>query len=156
MTSDDYPREIGYANRSLLLLRPRPAMINWVQGCDPESPVSDEEVARATEAILIPAFEVVADAWGWLHENADALFEVALGSWYGDRGLWPRRRDWATLQEWFDLEIVDVVWDVVDAPLTSDLDASWEEGGAVDEPLGGEPPRSGPLPGGFGDSGEWN
>jgi hypothetical protein len=140
MIHDSRPREIGYANRSLLLLRPRAPMITWVQGCDPGAPISDEEVARATEAMMIPAFEVVADAWSWIEDNADALFEVALGAWYGDRVLWPERRDWLTLQEWFHLEIVDVLWDVVDAPLTSEPDGPY-----AGEPVDEETP-----------DGEWN
>lgn len=154
MIHDPYPREIGYANRSLLVLRPRRPMIEWVQGCDPEHPASEAEIARASEAMMIPVFESPDEATGWLEENADALFEVALGAWYADPELWPERRDWAALQEWFDLELIDVLWDVVDAPLASDPSDLSGGGGLGDDPYGGFPP-GGTLDGGAGE-GEWN
>jgi hypothetical protein len=145
MFYDPGPRQIGWANRSLVILRPRPPLVAWVRRCDPSTPIPAAEVAGATEALMIPAFDLTEDAWAWIEENADILFEVALESWYTDPDLWPDRRDFAALREWFEVELVDVVWDVVDAPLTSDPevppgpgDDAWDETPPPDGMPGGD------------------
>ena len=48
---------------------------------------------------------------------------MALSEWDTDEAAWPAVRDWAMLSEWFQFEFVDLVWDLVDEPLTSDPEA---------------------------------
>ena len=69
---------------------------------------------------LIPEFETNEEAWRWIEENAVEIFTHQVNEWYTDPQLWPARRDWKALKEWFELEYVEIAWDLVDAPLSSD------------------------------------
>lgn len=125
---EPFGREIWYLNRHLVVLRPRRPFIDWVRDHDPGDPLPDDEVAQAREAFLMPPFDLLEDSWAWIEENATLLFEMALDGWYTDPEMWPRRRDFDGLREWFDVEVIDVLWDMVDAPLSSDPDIERDEG----------------------------
>lgn len=48
--------------------------------------------------------------------------------WYTDPSLWPAERDWETFKGCFDVEFIDIAWDLVDAPLSSDPPVAEHEG----------------------------
>ncbi|MDT8369500.1 MAG: hypothetical protein RQ745_09860 [Longimicrobiales bacterium] len=113
-------REIWFLNRELLILRPRQPFIDWVRKCEPEGYLSDNEVRDAPSAFLIPEFELTWESLTWVRVNCRMLFELHLDEWYSDSSMWPARRDWKTFKEWCEVEYVDLAWDLVDAPLSSD------------------------------------
>ena len=115
---------IWFLNRGLVVLRPREPFITWVRDADPEhAGVADELLAGYLGAYLIPQFESDEESWGWIRTNASLVFSVVLNEWYTDRSVWPTRRDWDALQEWFQVEFTELVWDLVDESLSSDPDA---------------------------------
>ena len=118
MGEDD--REIWFLNRGLVLLRPKQLFVDWVRDSDPGTPVSEEVAWKAIEAFLIPQFDRTPDSHTWTHDNFELMFEIALDSWFTDPSLWPEPRDWETFNRWFNVELVDMAWDLVDEPLTSE------------------------------------
>ena len=50
----------------------------------------------------------------------DLMFEIALDSWYTEPALWPKNRDWKEFNRWFNMELIDVAWDLVNQPLSSE------------------------------------
>jgi len=116
--------EIWFLNRGLVILRPREPFVTWVREEDPaEDPLDDDTVRAFTAAYLIPQFESDEDSREWIRHNATSLFEFTLNEWYTDESMWPKARNWITFQEWFRIEFIDLVWDLVDEPLTSDPEA---------------------------------
>jgi hypothetical protein len=115
-------KEIWFLNRGVLILRPKDLFVEWVQDADPvvDSRVDATFVRKGTAVCLIPEFDGEEEAWSWIRDNADMLFEHQLNEWYTDPGLWPSKRGWTVFKEWFDLEYVEIAWDLVDAPLSSD------------------------------------
>ncbi|HET7274149.1 MAG TPA: hypothetical protein VFI91_03170 [Longimicrobiaceae bacterium] len=118
MGEDD--KEIWFLNRGLVLLRPKQPFVDWVRDSDPGTPVSDEVVWKEMEAFLIPQFDMTRDYYTWIRKNFDLMFEIALDSWYTEPSLWPEQRDWETFNRWFDVELVEMAWDLADEPLTSE------------------------------------
>jgi hypothetical protein len=119
---DESDREVWFLNRGVLILRPKKPFVSWVQEADPvsERQVDAAFVRENTGVYLIPEFESSDEAWSWIEENAAEIFTHQLNEWYTDPGLWPTQRDWKALNEWFELEYVEIAWDFVDAPLSSD------------------------------------
>lgn len=76
-----------------------------------------------TSAYLIPQLDSDEDSWAWIRANRDALFELTLNEWYTDESMWPSDRSWESFQDWFHIEFVDLVWDLVAETLTSDPEA---------------------------------
>ena len=119
---DNSGSQIWFLNRGLVILRPKEPFIQWMLQSDPgNSPPRDELTQSST--YLIPEFQSEQESWDWIQANSSLLFEIALNEWDGDESTWPTVRDWVTLNEWFQVEFVDLVWDLVDEPLTSDPEA---------------------------------
>lgn len=117
MLTPDEERDVWYANRMVLLLRPRSPFLEWVEVLGDE----DDEGSSPNEpvAFLIPLFDFWEDAEGWIRENHLLIFETVLWSWAGDSAAWPIDRSWDVFQSWFDVELFNAPWDVVAAPLHS-------------------------------------
>jgi hypothetical protein len=116
--------EIWFVNRGLVVLRPKEPFLAWVREADPsDSPLDDDAVESRPIAYLIPQLDGDDESWDWVRMNCGFLFEFACNEWYTTESLWPARRDWAAFQEWFGIEFIELVWDLVDEPLTSDPEA---------------------------------
>jgi hypothetical protein len=117
----DPEREIWFANRLLVVLRPRQPFIDWansfVELDEPRHEV-EEERSRPS-AFLIPIFDYYEDAEEWLEQNFGLLFETQLWQWIGESGDWPQDRSWKAFTDWFDVELLPAPWDVVAEPLHS-------------------------------------
>jgi hypothetical protein len=116
---DESASQVWFLNRGLVILRPKELFVQWVRhlASDDSTPV-DELVQAST--YLIPEFHTEDESWDWIRSNSNLLFELALNEWDADESGWPAERDWTALSEWFQVEFVDLVWDLVDEPLTSD------------------------------------
>ena len=113
-------REIWFVNRGLVIVRPRQPFIDWVREVDPGTPVSSEVVRESVSAFLIPDFDLEEESRAWIREACATIFEIQLNDWYTDPSMWPTGRDWETFIAWFDIEFIDIAWDLIDAPLSSD------------------------------------
>ena len=119
---DDSDSPIWFLNRGLVILRPKEPFIQWVSRIAADDPVPVDELAQAS-TYLIPEFQTEDESWDWIRSNSSLLFDLALNEWDADESEWPTVRDWPALSDWFQVEFVDLVWDLVDEPLTSDPDA---------------------------------
>ena len=119
---DNSSGQIWFLNRGLVILRPKEPFIQWASQADPGGSASANEFAQPS-TYLIPEYESEEESWNWIQDNSSLLFEVALSEWDADEAVWPAVRDWAALDEWFQVEFVELVWDLVDEPLTSDPEA---------------------------------
>ncbi len=115
-------REIWYVNRMLVILRPRQPFVVWANRLreEDEPEITLDELREDPTSFLIPQFEFMEDAVGWVRENYDLLFETQLWQWTTERHLWPVDRSWEVFQEWFDVELLASPWDVVAGPIHSD------------------------------------
>jgi hypothetical protein len=112
---------IWFINRGVVVLRPRDPFAEWAVGLEEEtSGLTAADVRADATAYLIPDFEYSSEAWAWIEENCGLLFDMELNGWQEDPSTWPAERGWAVFQEWFDVELIDTAWDLVDEPLTSD------------------------------------
>lgn len=115
------PREVWFLNRTLSMMRARKPFLTWMLRSwgDAEGLTLADLRSRPT-AVLVPPFEEEFEVRDWIVDNASALVQVALQDWFVPPELWPEVLDADTLTRWFDLELVECVWDLVDGYLTSD------------------------------------
>jgi hypothetical protein len=113
--------EIWFINRGVVVLRPREPFVEWALALHGEAGLmTAAEIRSDATAYLIPDFEYSSEAYQWLEENHELFFALELAGWQEDTALWPADRGWSVFQEWFDVELIDTAWDLVDEPLTSD------------------------------------
>ena len=108
------------ANRSAAVVRPKEPYLTWANGFDDGGPKLDpadpEECCRA---FLIPEFDDPERARGFVAENCVGIFTEMLESWMNAPETWPAL-DIRTFQEWFDLEILEPVFDLGDEKIVSE------------------------------------
>ncbi len=102
-------------NRSILVVRPGAPFRRWLA----ERYEEEEPDPFQPTAYLIPSCETEEECWEWLEVHFDTVFTMELDAWYTDPSGWPDERSWEQFLEWFDLELIDLAWDLVDEPLSS-------------------------------------
>ena len=104
-------------NRYALIVRPKKALIDWVNYIFPEDPVDfreiEEEPNDGMDVFLIPEFDDIEDALEWLKENHATFLEYSLEAWCTDEADWPSPLNWDLFERFLDYSIQSVVIDVV-------------------------------------------
>lgn len=118
--AEESGKEIWFINRTVLVLRTREPFDDWARGTDDGAAEAYDSSGGWTNSYLIPEFESEEEAWEWLEANCGMIFEMELDSWYSVPEVWPEDRSWNAFREWFDVELIETAWDLVDEPLSSD------------------------------------
>ena len=105
-------------NRIATIVEPRQPYLDWAGGLDSDEPgIAGFSREQLTSVYLIRETDnperVLRRQWEW-------MFEEKLFSWCRDRTKWPRRRTYKVFREWFDVRLVDMVYDLADAPIIID------------------------------------
>src|SRR5687767_12907123 len=110
--------------RVALIVRPKRKCVEWVnRSADPdEAPIPLEEArAHATTYLVAINEDEEPDLQSLVEEHSSDLWELALGEWVDDEDLWPKNRTAHLFRDWFDVELVDLVWDLDEGlPLTAE------------------------------------
>jgi hypothetical protein len=122
--------EIWFLNRRVVVVRARQPFEEWAKGVDESAEDAYDSKEGWTNAYLIPDFEDEEESWKWLEENCDTIFEIELNSWFMDPKAWPEDRRWEVFREWFEVELIELAWDLVDEPLSSEPPQSMPRGEA--------------------------
>lgn len=104
-------------NRNAIVVKPREALFNWINGIYPDSPVY--QVNEGT-VYLIKERPSNQHIKNWLKRNFDQIFQNELNNWYTDENAWPPKRTYRQFKEWFDVEIHLMVVDMEDDEVTKE------------------------------------
>lgn len=113
-------REIWFLNRNILVVRPREPFVEWAMSTDNDGLVTPEWAGSWVTSFLLPQFEDDEEALFWISETCEVMFEMMLNEWILIPELWPEERGWEAFQRWFSFEHIEMAWDLVDGPLSSD------------------------------------
>ncbi|MEX2468000.1 MAG: hypothetical protein WD995_13905 [Gemmatimonadota bacterium] len=119
-SSSSEGRPIWFLNRGVLVVRPRQPFVDWVCSFEDGTPVDPEDAWDSVNSFLIPEFDDPEETLEWIHGNVDTVFEIMLNDWITEPDSWPADRGWTAFEEWFEFEYVDLAWDLVDEPLSSE------------------------------------
>jgi hypothetical protein len=117
---EPHPPLTTMLNRSVLIVRPRQPMVDWVAGLDESGLASNVEGEQT--AYLVPEFDDGDEAQQVLEDVFAEVFERELFGWRTDEATWPANRDLALFRQWFEIELHSVVEDLCDFELTDDED----------------------------------
>ena len=129
---DPEGREVWFLNREVLVVRPREPFLDWAISTDDDGVVDPEWVRNWVTSFLLPQFETEEEALAGIREYCEVIFELLLTDWILLPELWPEDRGWEAFQRWFSFERIEIAWDLVDAPLSSDPPLPDWEGPLVD------------------------
>jgi|UPI0005918C8A hypothetical protein len=103
-------------NRSALVVKPKPALIEWANDVFPEQPLDYADMDQHDEAdiFLLPDFEDVEDILSHLKANVEDLLSVLLEGWSLDESDWPETLDWALFERFYDYHVETMVTDTIE------------------------------------------
>lgn len=107
-------------NRSIGILKPKAPFYEWLESLPDPTKIDPSEYEEHTSIFLLPTYEMLDDREEIKKQFFDLMFERALHDWWLDESDWPKTRDLKAFHEWFDLQILDGISDLVDAPLIED------------------------------------
>ena len=102
-------------NRIAAIVEPKEPYLAWARALDGDDPSIDSLSAEdLTSVYLIDEDE---NAERSLQRNWAWIFEEKLYSWHRERKAWPPKRTYKVFREWFDVRLVDLVFDLSDESL---------------------------------------
>ena len=120
-------REIWFLNREILVVKAREPFVDWVMSVSKDVPADPEWVRSWVTSFLLPQFEDEEEALDGISEYSKVIFELLLSDWILTEDMWPEDLSWEAFQRMFSFERIEIAWDLVDGPLSSDPpEPSWE------------------------------
>ncbi|MEL7021890.1 MAG: plasmid pRiA4b ORF-3 family protein, partial [Bacteroidota bacterium] len=103
-------------NRSVLIIRPKQALYDWLKKLAPDAPRLEERLPDHDDAdvFLIPNFLLSEEVEEWLEANANYFCEMLFSQWWEEESEWPSHRNWATLNQYFSYNVQTQVRDILD------------------------------------------
>lgn len=93
-------------NRTVVVVSPIEPYRQWARSLDGDEPTIDIMAGEElTTAYLIDENDTPEQHWEW-------MFEEQLISWSRLPEEWPRERTYRLFQEWFEVQSVDLVYDL--------------------------------------------
>ena len=103
-------------NRVAVVVEPKVSYLAWARALDGDEPTIDVMSRESLTSVYL--IEEHADSDDSLEPHWDWIFVENLHSWCRDPRSWPQDRTYAMFKEWFDVRIVDTVFDLADGPVT--------------------------------------
>jgi hypothetical protein len=107
--------EEGYVDRSALILKHKQAFYDWMNKLGIGGDIHDLKEAN------IYLFHETSSKFGpWLKKNFDQFFKIELEEWCMDQKKWPQKRTYKMFNEWFDVELSTMIYDLESEPVNKD------------------------------------
>ncbi|SHK10919.1 hypothetical protein SAMN02745216_02889 [Desulfatibacillum alkenivorans DSM 16219] len=99
-------------NRSAVIVKPNEPFLNWLKKLYPEEAYSLEDIRNECTVFLIPEYDMVEEAQGFIKRNFKTIFRLELGGWSTDPKNFPGKLTYKMFCEWFACEINSEVYDL--------------------------------------------
>ncbi len=103
-----------------MVVVPKEPYLAWarsLEGCSPIDEMSNEDL---TSVYLVSADVDDLDRDAIVQQHWSAIFDEQLHSWSMDRRTWPRVRNLTMFLDWFDVRVVELVYDLGDGIVDHD------------------------------------
>ncbi|NUQ22662.1 MAG: hypothetical protein HUU34_01830 [Saprospiraceae bacterium] len=113
-----------YVERSGILVRAKQPYYDWINKVDPSEPMNIKE-HPIKNVYLVNAEETdEADEEAVVRKFYELIFAEELSGFASDEEAWPAERSFDTFNQWFDWEIIDMAYDILDED-ELDEDEDW-------------------------------
>ena len=102
-------------NRVAVVVEPREPFCAWARALDDDEPSIDSLSSEALTSVYL--VDEAEDAEQSLKQDWDWIFQEKLHAWHRESKAWPRKRTYRIFREWFDVRLVDLVFDLSNEPL---------------------------------------
>jgi len=104
-------------NRSALVIKMKQPYLDWTKSLPDSDDMTLDRLNRENNIYLIQNYETNAHLEEIVKSIYHEIFVEELDSWYRDKELWPKKRDYRTFKEWFEVEAHSMVFDMVEGEI---------------------------------------
>ena len=102
-------------------MTPKKSFYDWASSLDPQEPISMEDLDEKETVYLLPERDSNEQIEKLLQRSFwREIFEHELFAWYTDETCWPGNLSYAMFQEWFDIKICSMVFDVEEGAISKE------------------------------------
>ena len=105
-------------NRSALLVTPKEPYFQWAEQLPGGGPSARDRTERVV--FLVPEIVDPRHAKEIIKGASRIIFEHELWAWHMEPADWPKKRNYKTFLEWFDVEVNSPVMDLCDYDIEED------------------------------------
>lgn len=98
-------------NRIAVIVRPKQPYADWANSFDDDG-VPYELGEQRPNCYLIDEIDDLADQTRVLRKYWKQIFEEELEGWMRFPEDWPEKRTYREFKQWFQVEIIEMVWDI--------------------------------------------
>jgi hypothetical protein len=98
-------------NRMALVVTAKEPYYAWARSLEADSPIDRREAGAFSHVYLLDEPTVSPNLEKILRRHYEYLFEVELYQWMRTEEVWPKERTWEQFQAWFDVRLVETVFD---------------------------------------------
>ena len=106
-------------DRSAVIIRPKQPYVDWANSTGPYNESLDD-LSKQGRVVLVPEASSREEALARIAVLAEELFRMELEAWQPGKAGWPRRLDFETFSEWFEIEVQLMVIDSSDQPIQTE------------------------------------
>lgn len=106
---DDF--EENYIDRHAIIVKPLQPFLDWCSVLYPDD-ITD---MKAIRTYLIS--DDIEDEEAWLKKKYNKIFEFELDAWHTNKKEWPQKRNYKMFQEWFQVDISTLIYDLERKPV---------------------------------------
>lgn len=99
-------------DKNAISVRLKEGFLKWLVSTD--STIDIEEAGRDKIIYIIQSLGMLDDETieNYLKNNYKKIFATELCGWYVDAKMWPENISYEVFREWFEIEIIDGVYDI--------------------------------------------
>jgi len=106
-------------NRNAIVVKVKKPLFDWLNS------VSRDEILFSGDEegtiYLLREMDSNEETDQWLKRNFDKIFKSELISWHTNKQDWPKNRTFGMFKEWFDYDIISLVYDLEKTDILKDL-----------------------------------
>ena len=108
-------QSVPTVNRIAVVVEPKEPYYAWDRALDDDGPSIDSMSRESMTSVYL--IDEAENAEKSLRRNWSWIFEEKLFSWHRDREGWPKKRTYKCFRDWFEVRLIDLVFDLSESPL---------------------------------------
>lgn len=105
-------------NRNAIVVKSKKPLFDWINSLYKEEPQFPE--IREDAIYLLRNMKSKEEIDKWLKRDFDKIFKSELFGWHTDEQDWPQNRTFMMFKEWFDYDIISLIFDLEKTDILKD------------------------------------
>ncbi len=99
-------------NRIAIVVQPKEPYLAWARSLEKDSPIDSVTPGELSSLYLAEEPENDDEFDSIIEKHSKKIFAEKLEMWWRNKKVWPKKRTYAMFLQWFNVRVVDAVYDL--------------------------------------------